>query len=252
MAEINDPIVQNSSYEELSPFDQQELKKYETLYEHSKDAVQESITQFDKLYQKAGYHLTIVGILFIALGILTSTIAKMIMPVEGTFEIIISILPVLTTMAVFIPAISLLNCLRVIEINKPKSDDELFDWVEEHSYLDTIGFLTEHNMKATSDNDHILLPKAKSIKHAFICIIMAIVLLVITFTFTTISIVKDQYKLTNDKPEIMKDFVEDKMSLQKVKPKRNQSGPPPKKVVKEDNPRVKQEKGRSLKEVNEK
>jgi len=162
----------------------------------------------------------------------------MIVAADGVLEIIIFSLPVLTATTVLTSAFFLLNCLRVVEISKPRSDEQLFDWVDENSYIDTIGFLTEHNMKATSDNDNIFQTRATNIKIASVFIKISIVCLVITFLLTTISIVQDQEKQNNNKPQIIKNIAKDKMGSKKPKPKRNQIGPVPKKTIKESNPGV--------------
>jgi hypothetical protein len=187
------------------------LKKYEELYELTKNGLADELEGLRQLEEKASRYLSVMGILLGISSIGVKVVIETILPTKTFFDNVVTLTLFLFLILAFSTILILFTVFKTRELSHFPINAELIQFFTEHNFLDSIFALTRGNVQAVETNRSVRLDKIRRLSYGYILMIWAIAFMAM-FTCSLLARPYVNNSLTPTRSSIMPDEQQSKPS----------------------------------------
>lgn len=158
------------------------MEKYKELYNLSKEVLNEELSRFSRIDDKATKYLSILTLVAGVSGFFGKWLIDNLIPPKTTTEWELVILGALLFIMIFVSWFLIFNVLRIHTIIKMPLDAETIDFFDNNELIDIYYALAKGNKDALEENRKITNQKSRRLYHEYISIIINGIILILFLT----------------------------------------------------------------------
>ena len=173
------------------------VKKYEELYELTKNGLADELEGIRQLEEKASRYLSVMGVLLGISSLGVKLVIEVILPAKTFFDGLVTGFLVVFLLLAFCTILTLFTVFKTKGLSHFPIKDELIEFFNKNNYLDSIFALTRGNINAVQTNRSVRLDKIRRLSYGYILMIWSIAFLAL---FTCSLIARPYVKNWTTKP----------------------------------------------------
>lgn len=155
------------------------IKKYEELYKLSKEGLDEELSRFRRLDEKASRYFTVLSILLVALSLAGWFALDLFLPPSNILDWLCLSTAIPVFLCCLVALYFIFSVLRTQPLTKFPVDNELLQFFNKHRYLDILYALTRGNINAVAENRAITDRKTRRLTWGYRFIVVLIIFLLV-------------------------------------------------------------------------